>query len=136
MMKEQRAKCDKEALMSKATKWYLFYVVHDSWRDRDEIRAREFDTELDMLIFWSKNPRTKSVNMHHVVSPDGLTKVPNDLYERIEVLKRELVEKEKKVEKEVELSERDKRVKVARANWKARQTRKAKQQEAQCTQGQ
>jgi hypothetical protein len=122
--------------MSKATKWYLFYIAYDSWRNRNEIRAREFDTELDMLIFWSKNPRTKSVNMHHVVSPDGLTKVPNDLYERIDVLKRELVEKEKKVEKQEELSERDKRVKIAARSYKTRQTRKAKQQEAQCTQQQ
>ena len=119
--------------MSKNTKWYLFYILHNAWRDRDEIMAREFDSELDMLIFWSKNPRTKSVNMHHVVSPAGLTKVPNDLYERIDVLKREMVEAETKVEKKEELTERDKRLKQAKTAWKRRQT-KTQKQEAECTQ--
>lgn len=120
--------------MAKSSKWYLFYIVHEAYRNRDEIRAREFDTELDMLVFWSKNPRTKSTNMQHVVSPDGLTKVPNDLYERIDVLRREQMEKEKQVVEKEERTERDKRVARAHGAAKARQTRKEKQrQEAQCT---
>ena len=120
--------------MSKASKWYLFYLLTSWHRQRQEIMVREFETELDMLVWASKNPINKSVNLHHVISPDGLTKIPNDLYERIDVLKRELVEKETKQEETTKTEDlRAERLEKAAKEWKRKERRKAKE-EAACTQ--
>ena len=117
--------------MSKNTKWVILWLQNCWQRQRNEIFVKEFDSELDMLVWASKNAIPKGHRLHHVACPQGMSKLPNDLYERIDALRHELVEKEHEVEKQEELSERDKRVKIAERTNKARKTRQERQ-EAQC----
>lgn len=120
--------------MSKASKWYLFYLFYSWQRQKNEIIAKEFDNELDMLVWASKNPHGVGYNTHHVVGSDGLTAIPNDLYERIDVLRRELIEKERTQTEEVKVEQtRAERLEIAAKEHARRQRRKAKQ-EATCTQ--
>jgi hypothetical protein len=82
--------------MSKKTKWVILWLQNCWQRQRNEIFIKEFDTELDMLVWASKNAIPKGYNLHHTVTPDGVNKLPNDLYERIDALRQELIEKEQK----------------------------------------
>jgi hypothetical protein len=88
-----------------------------------KILSKEFDNELDMLVWASKNQIRKGDGQHFVVSPEGLTRLPVEIYERIEHLKRELIHQEalaeeralaKKEQKQREFREARKRKQEAR----------------------
>ena len=83
-------------------KWFLFYL-HYTWeRQRNEIACKEFDSELDMLVWAADSAIPKGWNLHHIVSPDGLTHMPAELYERIEHLRKKQSAEEQKQEKREE----------------------------------
>jgi hypothetical protein len=82
--------------MSKRNKWWILYLRVYARHGIAEAKIidKEFDSELDMLVWAGKNQIPKGQGWHFVVSPDGLTRLPNDLYERVDVLKREQVHQE------------------------------------------
>ena len=84
--------------MSKRNKWWLLFVrAYRSFHDgaiEAKIIDKEFDSELDMLVWASKNQIPKAIGHHFTFTPDGLARLPNDLYERIEYLKRDMVHQE------------------------------------------
>ena len=120
-------------------KWTLFYTRNSWERRRTEIGMQQFDSELDMLFWIGKNPQVvrSGINLNYIVTPDGtVTQRPNDLYERIDVLRKEQIEAEQQAVKQEERTERDRRIAIAKGAAKARQTRKenARLKEAQCQQ--
>jgi len=82
------------------TKWYLFYLRFTYERQRQEIDVKEFNSELDMLLWAGESQIPKGHNLNHIVGPDGLSKMPSELYERIDILRRQQSEEEKEAEKE------------------------------------
>jgi hypothetical protein len=77
--------------MSKRNKWWLLYLAaYNSYGElAGKIVDKEFDSELDMLVWASTSRIPRALGHHFVVSPDGLTRLPVEIYERIEHLKRE-----------------------------------------------
>jgi len=117
-------------------KWTLFYVRNSWERHRAEIGVQQFDSELDMLVYAWKNPLAikRSVNLNHVLSPDGeLGKVPNDLHERMDVLRKELIEKEQRQAEEEKARAHGKKVATAKKEYRQRKARE--QEEASCPNG-
>ena len=107
-------------------KWYLFYVrVRDMWGvHKSEIMMKEFDTELDLLVWASRSRIPKGVGQHYMVTPDEVTRMPTELYGRIEQLRKDLINKEAiaeeralaaKEQKQREIREARKRKQEARA---------------------
>ena len=102
--------------MSKRTKWYiLFLKAFFSYGEVSaKIMVKEFDNELDLLVWASKSRIRKGDGQHYIVSPDGLTTLPVEIYERIEHLKRDLIHREALAEERAlakkEQRERERRV--------------------------
>jgi len=86
--------------MSKRNKWWLLYLRHYSRFNTIEAKIidKEFDSELDLLVWASKNQIPKGIGWHFVVSPSGLQRLPVELYERIEFLRRQQADEERKAE--------------------------------------
>ena len=88
--------------MTKASrKWNLLYlhVTYNYGALEGRIINKEFDNELDLLVWASKNRIPKAVGQHWVSRPDGVGRLPTELYGRIEQLRKELIEEERKAEK-------------------------------------
>lgn len=107
-------------------KWNLFYVrVRNMWGElKPEIVNKEFDNELDLLVWASKSQIPKGVGQHYLVTPSEVTRLPTELYGRIEHLRKELIHQEslaeeralaKKEQKQRERREARKRKQEARA---------------------
>jgi len=109
--------------------WFLFYVrARDMWGvTKMEITAKEFTNELDMLVWASKMRTPKGTKQNYVVGPDGMASLPHDLYERIEVLRKQEAEKEAKLREKEE--QRQRRIDNLK---KAREAKRQKKEEIPC----
>ena len=74
----------------------LFYIKtsHIYTNVIAEIKYKEFADELDLLVWASEMHIPKQMGMHWIVKGNDITRLPVDLYERIEVLKKDRVHRE------------------------------------------
>ena len=111
--------------MSKRNKWWLLFVrAYRSFHDgaiEAKIIDKEFDSELDMLIWASKNQIPKAIGHHFVVTPEGVERLPTELYGKIEHLRREQVHHEALKEERA----------LAKKEQKLRERRQARQRKQQ-----
>jgi transposase len=82
--------------MSKKHKWILFYVKvsHIAANVYPEIKYKDFDDELDLLVWASEMHIPKQIGMHWIMYQDEITRLPVDLYERIDYLTKKRAEAE------------------------------------------
>ena len=110
--------------MAEKHEWYLFYikVSHIGVNLYAEIKYKGFEDEIDLLVWASEMHIPKKLGLHWVVSKDGISRMPVDLYERIEVLKKDRVHREA-LKEERTIAKKEQMLRERRQARKQKQTR-------------
>lgn len=80
--------------------WHLFWVQssHIGLNIYNEIKYKSFDDELDLLVWASEMHIPKKMGLHWILYSEETSRLPVELYERIDYLTKKRAETELKAE--------------------------------------